>query len=142
MEFRRVLLRSVTNNNVVFANYCWKIVRTTETGGIKLIYNGTPTDGVCNNTGTDSQIGTSEFNTSSSVYSYNAGVGYMYGTPNSSSYEEEHLSTKTSSSSTIKTAIDTWYGQNLTGYTSYLEDTVWCNDRSIVVNPWDGSFGT
>lgn len=31
---------AVTNNNVLFAGYCWKIVRTTETGGTKLIYNG------------------------------------------------------------------------------------------------------
>ena len=30
---------AVTNNNVLFANICWKIVRTTETGGTKLIYN-------------------------------------------------------------------------------------------------------
>ncbi len=31
----------VTDNNVLFANFCWKIVRTTSTGGTKLIYNGT-----------------------------------------------------------------------------------------------------
>ena len=31
---------SVDNNNVFFANMCWKIVRTTSTGGVKLIYNG------------------------------------------------------------------------------------------------------
>ena len=31
---------AVENNNLVFANKCWKIVRTTETGGTKLIYNG------------------------------------------------------------------------------------------------------
>ena len=30
----------VTDNNVIFANKCWKIVRTTDTGGTKLIYNG------------------------------------------------------------------------------------------------------
>ena len=29
-----------TNNNVKFANMCWKIVRVTGTGGIKMIYNG------------------------------------------------------------------------------------------------------
>lgn len=34
----------VTNNNVIFANYCWKIVRTTDTGGVKLIYNGKRTE--------------------------------------------------------------------------------------------------
>ena len=32
----------VTNNNAKFAGFCWKIVRTTETGGTKLIYNGSP----------------------------------------------------------------------------------------------------
>ena len=33
---------AVTDNNVIFANQCWKMVRTTETGGVKLIYNGKP----------------------------------------------------------------------------------------------------
>ncbi len=31
---------AVNNNNVIFGNYCWQIVRTTDTGGIKMIYNG------------------------------------------------------------------------------------------------------
>ena len=26
--------------NIVFANHCWKFVRTTDTGGVKLLYNG------------------------------------------------------------------------------------------------------
>jgi len=30
----------VSNNNVIFADLCWLIVRTTETGGIKLVFNG------------------------------------------------------------------------------------------------------
>jgi hypothetical protein len=34
--------RGNVDNNVLFANKCWKIVRTTETGGTKLIYNGNP----------------------------------------------------------------------------------------------------
>ncbi|MBQ3308043.1 MAG: hypothetical protein IJG68_07635 [Bacilli bacterium] len=33
--------------------------------------------------------------------------------------------------STIKTFIDTWYQNNMTAYTSKLEDTIFCNDRSI-----------
>ena len=42
---------AVDNNNVRFANFCWKIVRTTKTSGIKLIYNGAPnSDGSCTNT--------------------------------------------------------------------------------------------
>lgn len=66
---------NVQNNNVLFAGFCWKIVRTTETGGVKLIYNGAQTDGSCNNTGTDSQIGKSAFNSSANSPAY---VGYMY----------------------------------------------------------------
>ena len=31
---------AVDNNNVILANKCWKAVRTTETGGVKLIYSG------------------------------------------------------------------------------------------------------
>ena len=68
----------VDNNHVKFAGFCWKAVRTTETGGVKLIYDGEPdSNGYCDNTGTASQIGTSAFN--SSRYSP-ADVGYMYGT--------------------------------------------------------------
>lgn len=68
---------NVSNNNVKFANFCWKIVRTTETGGIKLIYNGVPSsDGSCNNTGTNTTIGMSKFNDKSSSPS---DISYMYG---------------------------------------------------------------
>ena len=35
---------ATTNNNVIFGGFCWKMVRTTETGGVKLIYNGTPNE--------------------------------------------------------------------------------------------------
>ena len=117
----------VENNNVKFANFCWKIVRTTETGGVKLIYNGEPNEsGQCmNTTGTSTRIGTSIFNASSNDNAY---VGYMYGTAGSSSYEETHANTN---DSTIKGVIDSWYEENMTEYTNQLEDTVWCNDRSI-----------
>ena len=34
--------------------------------------------------------------------------------------------------SPIKTKLDSWYQNNLTNYTSYLADTTFCNDRSMV----------
>ena len=71
---------NITNNNLVFNNYCWKMVRTTETDGVKLIYNGVyKEDTKCNNTGTDVYLepnGTA-FNTNGNSLAY---VGYMYGT--------------------------------------------------------------
>ncbi len=35
---------AVEDNNVAFNNLCWKAVRTTDTGGVKLIYNGETND--------------------------------------------------------------------------------------------------
>ena len=114
------------SNNIIFNNMCWKIIRTTETGGIKIIYNGTPTDGKCETqTGEATQIGKSAFNTS---YNDNAYVGYMYGTAGSSTYAATHANTN---ESTIKKYIDNWYRANFDeSATSKLEDTVFCSDRN------------
>ncbi|MBR7042316.1 MAG: hypothetical protein IKI04_02320 [Bacilli bacterium] len=209
---------AVDNNNVLFGGFCWKIVRTTDTGGIKMIYNGVPSNGECNNTGTDSQLSTkSSFNNS---YNSPADVGYMYGTRytctqmssadmstsykygNSFTYsngtytlvdtidttgtwstdyntlnnnhytclnttgtctsiyyvyytanytssgnayyitltngkstsnllDETLTNSSNETSSAIRTTIDNWFGNNMTNYTSYLEDTIYCNDRNI-----------
>ncbi len=215
---------AVDNNNLLFANFCWKIVRTTETGGIKLIYNGLPNNGTCNNTGDSTQIGTSAFNTPNNSPAY---VGYMYGTVypikkfdmsipsdefnfgkdvtysngvytlnstttvsavdyvgESDKYSNNYHYTCFSSSDTcnnvyyvyyvgsdlayyitltdgkkvddaldemldnntnnskIKEYIDNWYSTNMTSYTNKLEDTVWCNDRSIYSKGgWDSNGG-
>ena len=117
------------NNNIIFNNMCWKIIRTTETGGIKIIYNGTPIDGKCETqTGEATQIGSSSFNES---YDDNAFAGYMYGTAGSSTYQATHANTNESS---IKKYIDSWYKTNFDeSATSKLEDTVFCNDRSTKV---------
>ena len=114
------------NNNIIFNNMCWKIIRTTETGGVKLIYNGVPTDGKCETqTGDTTQIGKSAYNTN---YNDNAYVGYMYGTAESSTYAATHANTN---ESTIKKYIDSWYKTSFDeSATSKLEDTVFCNDRS------------
>lgn len=64
-----------TGNNVYFANSCWKIIRTTETGGVKILYNGKPTVGTtCENTDT-STIPKSIFNENNRSI---ADLGYMY----------------------------------------------------------------
>jgi len=74
---------NINNNNVLYGNFCWKIVRTTETGGTKLIYNGAPTkvgdEYQClNTTGDATQLsGTTAY---SSSYNSPARVGYSYGT--------------------------------------------------------------
>lgn len=64
------------NNNVIFGDFCWEIVRTTETGGVKMIYNGVPNaSGSCDNTGSAATIGKSPYNKSTDSIAYS---GYMY----------------------------------------------------------------
>ena len=204
----------IGDNNVLFAGFCWKIVRTTDTGGIKLIYNGVKNGESCNNDGDLTEIGSVAFNSS---YNSPAYVGYMHGKAYESGYKDFQATgylygtdvtysngiytlvnyqsgeplflkkyhytclTKSSScdkvyyiyysyynegsrvyyillddgnkidgaldemfdnnsiSSSIKSSIgeesevDAWYKTNILdkGYTKYLEDTVFCNDRSI-----------
>ena len=36
--------------NIIFGGFCWQMIRTTETGGIKMLYNGEPEEGKCLNT--------------------------------------------------------------------------------------------
>lgn len=118
--------RGNVDNRVIFANFCWKIIRTTETGGIKLIYDGVPSNKECNNTKEATTIGDFAFNSSYNNAKY---LGYMHG----SSIDD----TTNTTDSTIKTIIDDWYKNNIIGYTSQLEDTVFCNDRSYIT---DGSY--
>lgn len=71
---------NVTKNNVNFAGYCWKILRTTDTGGVKLVYNGKPdAAGKCGtDRGTDNNIGYGTLQTLSLSSSYLYGDSYTY----------------------------------------------------------------
>ncbi len=37
----------LNKNNVIFANQCWQMLRTTDTGGVKLLYNGEAVNNQC-----------------------------------------------------------------------------------------------
>ena len=214
---------AVDNNNIKFGGFCWKAIRTTETGGVKMIYNGKPdSNGNCTNTtGESTQISTSTFNNYDNSLAY---VGYMYGTvyqyrsKHSSNINSSYIygkdvtysggtytltntkastgtwsndydtlnnhhytcySTETTCSnvyyiyytnssyayyitlkdgkkiedalddmfnntndSVAKSKIDTWYNTNLSSYTNYLEDTIYCNDISVgEINGWNPNGG-
>ncbi|MCI8567809.1 MAG: hypothetical protein HFG48_00650, partial [Bacilli bacterium] len=133
----------VANNNVKFANFCWKIVRTTETGGVKLIYNGLPDDdgGCTNTTGEVTQIGTSAFN---SNYTSPADVGYMYGTRyeyNSKSAVSTYWYEYAGKSSTYKSNMGTteyYYGDSVT----YDESTNTYTLNNITKYLWSSNYSS
>ncbi len=218
---------NVDNNNVVFGKYCWKIVRTTETGGTKLIFNGLKAnDGSCNNTDVNTEL---FYQVNYNSVTKAAGAGYNYTDTSLTMYhvldtnvplgtifahdvsydentkmytlsDDRYVSTEIFSTekfngikehhytclsatedscqtvsfvymgradrifflkltnndrpddflnvefegnstnatkSTVRIQIDTWWSNEMTSLNSYLEDTVFCNDRSIYTkNGW------
>ena len=116
----------VENNYVLFANKYWRIIRINGDGTVRMIYDGTSAHDN-GESSTDRQTGTSKFNSS---YNDNAYVGYMYGTTGASDYATTHANTN---DSTIKTALDTWYTNNIKNTTNeqYVADAIYCNDRSL-----------
>ena len=107
------------------ADMYWRIIRINGDGSIRMIYAGTEAYANGSTSQDTSYIGDSAYNNNSNDNTY---VGYMYGTTGSSTYEETH---KNTNNSTIKTYIDNWYKTNLNSYTDYLQDTIYCNDRSV-----------
>ena len=126
---------NVTNNYVKFGDYYWRIIRINGDGSIRIIYDGTSAH-ANGESSEDRQIGTSAYNSSSNDNAY---VGYMYGTAGSSTYEDTHANIN---DSTIKTYLDNWYKANIEdkGLSSYVSDTLFCNDRSF--NSYNTGIGT
>ena len=132
---------AVTNNYVEFANKCWRIVRITGDGSVKLVLHNDNTAGVtnpceaANNSasaafarypGYSGETYTSYFNEN---YDDNAYVGFKYGTAGASDYATTHANIN---KSLILKKLETWYTNNLTPYEIKLADTIWCNDKSTV----------
>ena len=139
---------AVKNNYVEFANKCWRIVRVSGDGSVKLIlHNDNPT-GVANPCASANNSASAAFARYSGTtytskfnekYDDNAYVGFKYGTVGASTYDATHANTN---KSTILTNLETWYNNNLKTYEKVIADTVWCNDKTVTdktYNPWNWS---
>ena len=110
---------NVLDNYVTFADKTWRIVRINGDGSIRLVLDDVAKDSSGN-------VIKTTFNSSRDDNAY---IGYMYGTPGSTTYDATHDNIN---DSTIKTAVDKWYEDNLkTNYANYLADTLFCNDKTL-----------
>ena len=133
---------NVQNNFVSFAGMCWRIVRITGDGSVKFaLYDYSSAN--CTNTGNDLAFArysgttyTTEFNENRNDNAY---VGFMYGTPNSTTYAATHANIN---KSTILRNLETWYKAKLASYTDKLADTIWCNDKSTVKDVTMNNYNT
>ena len=138
---------AVKNNYVEFANKCWRIVRVSGDGSVKLIlHNDNPT-GVANPCDAANNSASAAFarysgetykSAYNTNYNDNAYVGFKYGTVGAGDYALTHANTN---KSTILTNLEAWYEKNnLKNYEKVIADTVWCNDKTNVTDtsydPW------
>ena len=139
---------AVKNNYVEFANKCWRIVRVSGDGSVKLIlHNDNPTGvanpcDAANNSASaafarySGETYKSAFNTN---YNDNAYVGFKYGTVGAGDYALTHANTN---KSTILTNLEAWYEKNnLKNYEKVIADTVWCNDKTNVTDATFNPYG-
>ncbi len=129
---------NVINNYVMFGtneqgqDMYWRIIRINGDGSIRMIYDGTSAH--ANGDGsTDRQVGESSYAKANEIGfpgEFINKIGYMYGDILGSTFEDVHANTN---DSTIKTYLDNWYKTNIEdkGLSSYISDTLFCNDRSF-----------
>ena len=123
----------VNNNNVVFADMCFRIMRTNENGSIRLRYNGEYVDRKCPSVADlkaglrqayvdDAETGT-KYNSNVSV---EKAVGYVYSTSGEAVYGADNQY------STVKEKVDLWYVNNilLKSFNGYISDSYFCNGRT------------
>ncbi|MCM1052401.1 MAG: hypothetical protein NC483_00265 [Ruminococcus sp.] len=122
------------DNWIEFGGYYWRIIRVNGDGSIRIIYQGRTQDENGNKlepqtTGEETQIGKSAFNEKDNDNAY---VGFMYGTPNSTTYEATH---ENKNSSTIKQELDKWFNNsNIKEGTDYFNkidfNAGFCSDKT------------
>ena len=130
---------------------CWRIVRTTGSGGVKMVYSGKWTGSTCANATTAAQVTTQAYaekgTSSQSTYWYRNihYVGYTFNnsvtdsTTNTSvdtvfGSNSNYSTTNTTNSAMKKYIENTWFS-NISGYEGILESSAgYCNDRTAYSN--------
>ncbi len=134
---------NVQNNYVQFAGKCWKIVRVTGDGSIKLfLWNNNGT--LCTSSSSassnryNSKTYTNDTGESVNVAQTVSGVGFMYGKPDATiAFTDDNTGAQDNiNDSTILTNLKTWYKSTFQmdttdAYTNLISDVIWCGDKSI-----------
>ena len=140
---------NVKDNYVIFANKCWRIVRITGNGAVKLVLHNDNTTGAenpCASVNNDSAGAFAKYDgttyktyfnyldtVGNSMTDYNSAIGFMYGTFNGDTFASAQ---KNTNKSTILKNLESWYKKYFLNkeYEKVLADTIWCNDKGVVSN--------
>ena len=141
---------AVKNNFIEYANMCWRIVRVTGDGSIKLVLynrngltssNTSPSsNSPCSVVGSNLAVASAAYFNKYDTDPDNAYIGLMYGDVGASTYAATHANTNPSN---ILTSLDNWYTNVLSKQANFndnqLADTIWCNDKSVGTDDGDGN---
>lgn len=131
------------SNHIVYAEKCFRILRTNEDGSLRIVYNGPYTNGKCmtrleminslSDGQTKASIGREKYNDLSNSERY---VKYMYTEDGTANIEADDSTPH----SNIKDLLDNWYlteikskttmdkNNNEVSYEKGISDAVYCND--------------
>ena len=129
-------------SNVIFAGQCWQMIRTTDTGGVKLLYNGEVEDGKCLST-RGNHVGYVSGTKQSMDTTYYYGTSYKYDTATKSFSLSGTIST-----GTIKTGQYTCKNTSQAGTctTLYYVDRLYSGTKYYILsldsNSAYSQFGT
>ena len=112
----------LSKNNVIFAGYCWQMIRTTDTGGTKLLYNGKVKeeyDGF-------SSISESEYNVTSNddsyPYTYDSNTNMWIGSNVEFGRSRITFSVTTPGNYYLNYTLSSWYNEGEVSF--YKNDTI------------------
>ena len=138
-----VLSSASSKSGLGTSDTCWRIVRTTGSGGVKMIYQGKWTGSTCANSSSKANAVSSVYfnrRSTSSAYYYDTNGRIIYVGYNFSSNSAHQTDTSSVNNSTLfvngtksnlRTQLESWYSSNMTAWTSKLETSAgWCNDRT------------
>ena len=130
--------KEILKNNVIFAEQQWKIIRINGDGSTRIMYNGPCPENNCSINSTGSGVNV-PYNANPIDNKY---IGYMYGGSPGSVSTSRAQATTNETSSTLKTNLDKWYSEKLSGYASKIADTIYCNDRQLISEVGGSATGT
>ena len=133
------------NNNVIFDNKCWLVVRTTETNSVRMLYNGTPVSGECTTTtGNTTMISLYQSDSVNSDgnydYSYTSNEGFTtlisgYNFPfnvNNNNAKYVGYTYDNGVNSNMKNALEAWYDGAISSEAkAKIETSTYCNDTTV-----------
>jgi len=129
---------AVTNNHVIFANKCWRIVRINGDGSIRLIYNGGVLTGENKCKGNESNYeNRAVTNVNYNIDRYKSSyAGWTY----KESYQRPSATTEEGveeNDSNAKMQTEYWFSTNITGINlDKVADGKFCNDRNVGEGTW------